>query len=123
MTLTHMLFLSDGIYLVFIQNPKFSDVQAVRSTNKLCNLFPFSLGFDCLLKICITLQQRNLGSDCCGKSCMRKSGEKSGQRLPIVCSEVAQELRHLPVVSARAIWQPNLGLAMNFTDTDSDLLT
>lgn len=31
MTLTHILFLSDGIYLVFIHNPKFSDVQAVRS--------------------------------------------------------------------------------------------
>lgn len=26
-----MLFLSDGIYLVFIQNPKFSGIQAVRS--------------------------------------------------------------------------------------------
>ena len=54
---------------------------------------------------------------------MRKSREKSGQRLLVFCSGVAQELRHLPVVSARAIWQPSLGLAMNFADTDPDLLT
>lgn len=54
---------------------------------------------------------------------MRKSQEKSGQRLPILCSGAAQELWHFPVVSARAIWQPNLGLAMNFADTDPDLLT
>lgn len=52
MTLTHMLFLSDGIYLVFIQNPKVSDIQALRFLVHQQTLQPLSL----LTGLCLPIQ-------------------------------------------------------------------
>ena len=119
MTLIHMWLLPDRIYLMFILNLRFSDIQAVRSLVHQEALQPltFLMGvWLSVFKVSITLLQCNLGSDCCGKNCVRKSRRKPGQRLPILCSGADQELRQLPVVSARDIWQPSLGLAITFAD-------